>query len=133
MMTTCSRNQLFTLSVANSGKLWTQLLTVSIKFSDSQKIVYITQKVHLYYFVLMVLYFLVYLVRRYVRPCVLRVCTFEIFECLCLFRVCIFKMLLCLCLWRVCVLIFLRCPCLYRVCRQDEDNGCLRTRLSVSV
>ena len=41
-MTTCSRNQLFILSVARSGQLWTQLLTVSIKFSDSQKIVYVT-------------------------------------------------------------------------------------------
>ena len=85
------------------------------------------------YFEPMVLYFLVNLVCRYVRLCLLRVCTFEIFECLCLFRVCIFKMLLCLCLWRVCVLIFLRCPCLKRVCRQDADNDCLRTRLSVSV
>ena len=53
------------------------------------------------YFELMVLYFLVNLVCRYVRLCLLRVCTFEIFKCLCLFRVCIFEMLLCLCLWRV--------------------------------
>ena len=70
------------------------------------------------YFELMVLYFLVNLVWRYVRLCLLRVCTFEIFECLCLFRVCIFKMLLCLCLWRVCVLIFY----VVRVCSVSADK-----------